>query len=796
MSYNYKQKPPVQGQYNGKPITRGCAVLLMAVLSTTQHGQVYAQNEEGDEAAIEQVIEEVVVTAQHREQNVQEVGISIQAFSGDELALLRVQTAKDLSRVTTGLFMNESPLNQTDPEFTLRGVGTNAGTSNQNPATSLYVGGVSVPYNAMVGHALFDLERVEVLKGPQGTLYGRNTTGGAINFVPQAPGSEWGGYFNASYGNRNITNLEGAVDVPLSETFKLRFAGVVALEDGWQTLDTTGFFVNSRSAIKRRNGDVERQAIRVSALWEPTSNVEVLTTFDAGWNNSQVIAMEHFGNALRSNPRALCSFPLTGVRDEANCASFAYDSSTATLIPVTLGGRNFTVQDPNNRGTFVIVSDQNTGPRTSIKDFGIDNDIDAEATGITNLINWSLDRVVVTSVTGYRTFERTTGIGQQGGPFKTIGGSSAQDIDVVTQEVRIASDDSWGSFNWQVGGYFSNEDVNDVLIADLSEHHLFSEVLLWGFNQETETFAGFGQIEWDLSEQWQLIGGLRYTSEDRAFDAFGETVGYGLVIFPSYSNEVDGSKLTWKTGINYRPSDDWLVYGSIATGFRGQGFPASIAFSANQLIPFDEETITAYEVGFKSTVFNGKLQWNTALYYYDFENFQASAGIDRAGIRLIVLTNAGDVKVNGVESEIVFVPNAQWMFRLGVNVMKSEIISGDYDGDRTARSPDFSMTGLARYDSPKSFGPFTPFAQVDFNYNSKVQFQLPNRPGSQQNSYGIVNALFGAALSGQWEAYLWVQNIADKLYRTEAFGPGSTFLPAGILYGAPRTYGASVSYKF
>ena len=189
-------------------------------------------------------IEEIVVTAQYREQRIQDIPISMQAFSGEDLLGMRIHTPKDLASIVPGLFMNESSLNQTDPEFTLRGIGTNSNSSNQNPTLSLYVGGVAVPYNGMIAHALFDMDRIEVLKGPQGTLYGRNTTGGAVNFIPRRPGSEWGGYINASYGNRNSTNVEGAVDIPVSESFALRVAGVVAAEDGWQTIDNRHLFDN------------------------------------------------------------------------------------------------------------------------------------------------------------------------------------------------------------------------------------------------------------------------------------------------------------------------------------------------------------------------------------------------------------------------------------------------------------------------------------------------------------------------------------------------------------------------
>ena len=743
-------------------------------------------------------IEEIVVTAQYREQRIQDIPISMQAFSGEDLLGMRIHTPKDLASIVPGLFMNESSLNQTDPEFTLRGIGTNSNSSNQNPTLPLYVAGVAVPYNGMIAHALFDMDRIEVLKGPQGTLYGRNTTGGAVNFIPRRPGSEWGGYVSASYGNRNITNVEGGVDIPVGESLALRVAGVVALEDGWQTIDNRHIFDNPSLGSHRRNGDIDRNAVRISSLWQPTSDFEVLTAIDAGWDDSQVIAMKHAGNTIHTDPNTFCSFAVTGVRDESQCASFGYNTANAVHIPVHISGYDLTVQSPTDRGVLTVVTDPNPDPRTTIKEFGLGSNIDAQSIGLANTINWNLERVTLTSVTGYRNFQRTTGIGQQGGPFKTIGGISKQNISVVTQELRIASDDSWGNFNWVVGAYYSEEEQYDLLVPDLSEHHLFSTIFHHNTEQQTDSVAGFGQVEWDMTEQIQLVAGIRYTSESRDFQQNGHLVGTPLPLVRAYNGTIDGDQVTWKAGVNYRPNEDWLVYASVATGFRGQSFPGSISFGdPDQFQPFDEENIIAYEAGFKSRLLDGRLKFNAAAYYYDWEDFQASTGVDVNEIRLIILGNAGDVEIYGVEAELVWSPTAELSFYLGANYVDSDIVAGTYEGDTTTRTPEISLNGMLRYDSEKTYGPFQPFAQFDFSFTDDVEFQLPNHPGSSGYSYWLANASVGAKLPDQnWEVSFWMRNIGDKTYRTEAFGAASTFLPAGILYGSPQTYGASVSYSF
>ena len=194
---------------------------------------------------------------------------------------------------------------------------------------------------------------------------------------------------------------------------------------------------------------------------------------------------------------------------------------------------------------------------------------------------------------------------------------------------------------------------------------------------------------------------------------------------------------------------------------------------------------------------DGRLKFNAAAYYYDWEDFQASTGVDVNEIRLIILGNAGDVEIYGVEAELVWSPTAELSFYLGANYVDSDIVAGTYEGDTTTRTPEISLNGMLRYDSEKTYGPFQPFAQFDFSFTDDVEFQLPNHPGSSGYSYWLANASVGAKLPDQnWEVSFWMRNIGDKTYRTEAFGAASTFLPAGILYGSPQTYGASVSYSF
>ena len=790
MVSNDRVTPSTRGAADWERWIFGAAAATI-FLAGTQHAQAQANDER---------LEEVIVTAQYREERVQDVPVSISVFSGEDLIDLRVNTPADLARVTPGLFMNRSSVNQSDPEFTLRGIGTNDSSTNQNPATPIYVDGITVPFNAMVGHVLFDMQRVEVLKGPQGTLYGRNSTGGAVNFVSRRPGNEREANFTVSYGERNRTDVEAGFTLPVNDAFSMRLAGVIAREDGWQTVDLRDYTLpNDPNFLDpvRRNGDTDREAFRLSTVWQPTSSVEVSTTFDAGFDNGEVMAFKHAGNLRQDDPSQLCIFAIQGIRDDSECGSFAFDSRNAVLVPVTIGGLDLFVHDPNDRGDLVTVSDPNPDPYTTIKNFSLGGDIDSEAYGLANEITWRPGPYEITSLTGFRTFERKSGYGQQGGPFATIGGRLHNDIEVFQQEFRIASAELVDNTYWVAGVFFSREDIFNSNIQNLAEHNLFSAIFNDTYTQETDVIAGFGQVEYDLTDEFQLIGGVRFTSEDRSFHFTGQMVGSGPVIVPEYMEEVDSNEVTWRAGLNYRPSDEMMLYATVSTGFRGKGFPASIAFSIPQLLPFDEETLTAYETGVKSTLFGGDLVLNGALYYYDFEDFQAQTAVDRDGIRLIVLTNAGNARVVGGEADIRWFVTPEVSWSVGINLMEAEVISGEFDGDNIARSPDVMLHSMLRYESERSYGGFQPFLQLDASYKSEMDFILANHPGATEDGYTLFNARAGVILPDpKWEVSVWAQNIGDEVYHSEVFGPGSTFLPAGILYGPPSSAGITVKYSY
>lgn len=721
-------------------------------------------------------LEEVIVTAQKREQRVQDVSASITVISGDQLDDLNVEQPADIAAFTPGLAVTTG--NDGNPIFALRGIGMNNGESNQNPSVTPYIDEVALPSIAMLGFQLFDMERVEVLKGPQGTLYGRNVTGGAINFVTRKPTQEFDASGRLNFGRFDLMEFEGAIGGGVTDELAVRLAGNVTNRDGWQTLRLGP----DHGDLDSRNGEVDRSAFRGSAYWTPADNFDLTFVADVSSSASEVLGYEHAGNVLRDRS-GLCSYAETGVRDEEECASFAIRRDAVGGDPVT--------------GNVEVVADTDGDPRAVDASFSFGNIDDVESLGLNNTMNLAVGRATLTSVTGYRDFDRESA-GDNGSPFVVSDTFRTFDIEVFTQELRLTSDDSWGPLQWLFGAYYSNDKIDDVVLFNFRDHVDFSGLFDSSFFQETEDVALFGHTEWQMSDDWRLIAGLRFTREDREFRYNGAVSGTGAPVpLAEFRDSVETDEVTGKLGIDYTPSEEWLLYASVSRGFKGPGYPATIAFSVPQILPFESEELIAYEVGFKSTLADGDLLFNAAGYYYDWNDLQATTAVDREGIRLIVLANAGDARVYGVESEATWFATQGLTVRMGVNLMDAEIRTGEFTGDTPVQTPSVMANAIATYTPTATIAGLEPFGQLDVSYRSKVELALANNPAEVQDGYTLVGLRAGVrSPDGKWEMAAWAHNLTDKLYKASSFGAGSGFLPGRIVYAPPRTYGVSLSYRY
>lgn len=720
---------------------------------------------------------DIIVTAERRGQSLQTVPASINAFSGEALKDLRVTQAEDLTKLTPGLTLRSTGVSA-DPLLTVRGVGMNNGETNQNPAVTAYLNEIALPSHAFLGFQIFDMDRVEVLKGPQGTLYGRNTTGGAINFITRRPKQQFEANMRVDYGNYNLLEVEAGVGGGLTDTLAARVAVSSYTRNGWQKL----IVGSEHGDVDSRNGDIDRKAVRGTLVWNPSPDFDATLIVDYARNNSETLAYKHAGNLKVDGSRTQCSYPSTGVRDDTVCGS--YSIPRASVGGAALGG----VQ---------IFSDPSNDPRLAYGSFIFGNDNDAKTGGVALLMNYDMGRVGVSSVTGYRELKRTIG-GDDGSPAILSDVLRHQKLSVFSQELRLASDETWGPLSWIVGAYYTRDTNRDQAIFNQKDQYAYSALFDSRYRQKTEAWAVFGQASYEIIDGLKGTVGLRYTNEKKDYWYDGTVTGSGSYPVPirNYSNSISASKVSGKIGLDYQVNPDVMLYANVSRAFKGGGFPATITFSLNEAQPFAPEEITAYEAGFKASLVPNVLRINAAGYFYDWKDFQATTQVNRGGVPVTVLSTAGDAEIKGIEAEVVFNPVPDVTLRTGVNWMDSEIKNGRYVGQRTPNAPEWTVTSVLRVEPVGDLGAFRPYFQLDGSWNSRTKTALPNTVATEEPALLLANFRAGLKFENGLELAGWVRNLTDKVYRTQILGPGSASLPARFIYGDPITYGISASFSF
>ncbi|QIB67019.1 TonB-dependent receptor [Kineobactrum salinum] len=724
------------------------ALALPALLATGSG--VWAQD--GAATGNRRVLEEIIVSAQKRSQNINDVGIAITAFDSGQVRDLAFMQPQDIATQTTNFSVNTLATNV--PNFTIRGVGVNDYAINQATSVGTYVDQVFISSPAMMLFQMFDTQRVEVLKGPQGTLYGRNTTGGAVLYFSNRPTEEFSGEAYVEGGNAGYYLLEAAVSGPLSDTLSARMAVNTTQSDGLQDNIITG----------ETHGGMDRTAWRGLLQWQPRSDLDLMFNVHGGEDNSD-----------------LNSFTVPGTGSN--------DSSTGTID--TLDGVPYR---------------------------------DNESLGVSLTVNWDIGPVTFTSISSYDELDRFE-YGDSDGQLRDgrIDQILISDIEQVTQELRLANAGG-GDVNWVAGVYYGKDEIDDSTVYEvtgagfppaafgLPAPYALIDTLGNAYQQISETYAAFGQVEWAFTDRWSLTLGLRYTQEDKelqdvttpwsAEPGSGESgpVVSGL-LFPPADYEEDFDAFSGKVALDYRLNDDTLLYASISEGYKSGGFQGTLVFTPAAIIPFDEETVLSYEVGAKLTLLEGRMQINSAAFFYDYENLQAQGTIEggAAGVEnLFALQNIGDAEVLGFEVDVQATPLPRLELALGVGYLDAKITDPfvpevEEDG-RPAVSPEWNLNGRVRYDVITAQD-YTLYLQGNFNWQDEQYFDIYETPFLLENAYGVVNASLGVdAVDGTWKATVWGRNLADENYRAGGFTGGV----AGDvqIYGQPRTYGVSFNYRF
>lgn len=760
----------------------------------------------------ERGIEEIVVTAQKRDQSSQDVGIAVAAISAKTMLEQGITNGADLAKAIPNLSLQNIGGGGL-PVVIVRGIGLQNFRINDSPTTSFYVDEIYQTSIASVEFSMYDMSRVEVLKGPQGGLYGRNTIGGAVQVISKAPevGEDANGFISAGYGSYDRVSVEGGASYPLSDTMAVRLSGRYEKSGDQYTRSVVDGF---------NHGEIDKLAGRFQLRLTPSDSVDILFKVHGGKDHSETSLLrtvglyQNYGGAGGFGAPNVSLALIYGLFGQPGmlCDSITSGNGSDPSSCATLNG-----QTPESLGL-------TTGDEGRYDSAGVSMlpAIMSDWFGASAVANFDInDDFTLTSITAYDKidYNRTIDADATKAEFQDIEYSSK--IKSYQQELRLAYDSNEKT-NWLLGVNYAEDELteNTVLYGADGVLPLFFGGATWSpqdYVQKTKAFAAFGHGEWNVSDTVSLISELRYTNAKKTF-AGGQQLGFAdgtTAPFFTVADEISFNALSGKVGINWQPNDDMLVYANASRGFKTGGFFGGFATNPDELTPFDKETINAYEIGFKSDLADKTMRLNASIFYYDRQDVQMNAADPDpdAVVHIAHLSNIGDIKAYGAEVDLTWLATDYLTIQASAGMTNSEIDKSNFnfngvlplsgggsaEGRNTPNYSKFSSNVIARYERPVSDALFGHF-QAEYNYRSSKDLSLITNPTMEtplfhEPGYGLLNLRAGITpQEGGWSLTASVDNVTESIYRVEARGDG--LYGVRELYGAPRTWRLNVSYDF
>ncbi|MEM8500836.1 MAG: TonB-dependent receptor [Pseudomonadota bacterium] len=796
------------------------------------------------------VLEEIVVTAQKREQNLQDVGISVTAFSGEQMKALGVTNTTEITEQIAGLQMTSFSPNLVT--FNIRGVSQNNFTDNNEAPVAVYIDDSYVASMNAISGQLFDIERVEVLRGPQGTLFGRNATGGVIHYVTNsADDEEFNGYVEGTYSDFNKYSVEAAFGGALSDSARYRFAVRTEESDGYIESATypqalTDVPVGALPPASGQDlGGADGFAIRGAFQFDLSDAVtfELMLKYsedsDVPTGGYSFLPYGGGGGAPSdpADPNAYVPPEFTdfvtgviGAPAGATSAIFFCNDQINCFAPVDTAGRTtFTGDSPE--------------PFKHYSDYA--GFMDRDTTNVTARFDWEMDDgLSLVSITNYSATDKFYTEDGDGIPPPIIEFTTVADFEQISQEIRLSSDKD--RIRWTAGLYFldmeTDADVTTVGAPvggeaaalgffDMAGNNLAVNARVdQDYLLESSNWSIFGQFEYDLTDAMTLIAGYRYSQDDKdlAFtttfraDALitdvatmandgtpvaVETLNLGQAVAAAGGdpqNEVDYGDYAARLQIDYRLNDDTLLFASYNRGIKGGNFAPSANVTLAQ-IRHEEEVLDAFEVGVKADFLDGRARLNATAFYYDYDDYQAftfSGGTPS-------VSNA-QAENSGAEVELTLLPTENWDIILGVSLQDSSVDNVEtpqlqgtpvgfavdwpvdfLDGMELPNTPDISFNYLLRYNV--DIGNSNLAFQVDGSYYGDQYLEVTNGGAAFQEAYNVTNASI-AWSTEQVYVRAWVKNVGDEEYKQYALDLG--ILGGTAVYGPPQWWGVTAGYNF
>ncbi|MDE1146784.1 MAG: TonB-dependent receptor [Azospirillaceae bacterium] len=722
-------------------------------------------------------LQEVVVTAQKRAENLQDVPMAITALSAQTLEKMDVRDVQDLPNLTPGLQIKTSDASA-NPKIFIRGVGLNDFNANAAGAVGIYMDGVYVASPLAQLGQFFDLERVEVLKGPQGTLYGRNTTGGAINVTARQPTFDTTSDGSLEYGRFNAVKAEAGVGgAVVPGKLAIRIAGDYERDDGDTYNRVSDSYVN---AMNRWGG-------RVGLLFTPSDDLSVTVQLHGGQNR---------GDSRYTQARPLIPQTAAATGADGLCAAGFYATGQCTDA---LG-----------------YADTDNNPYAG--DYNLKGEDKVDTWGASVNVRWDAGKTTLYSITAFDTAERDDVEDTDASPDSLIHSTYKATQHDVSQEFRVEAPLT-DKLRGVAGVYFLHDyltttseydilrDLRPMFVTDDNPTgvSLDNNVALVGYpyTQITNSYAAFGQVDYQLTDMVTLTGGLRYSKDDKDF-TYRSTVEEVVDVF-DYANSKSFSSVSGRASIQVKPTDDVMVYASYNRGYKSGGFFGGYTRDPADLAPYADETLDAYEVGAKTEFWDKRLRVNAAGFYYDYSNLQVFQIVTRDGIPTQTFNNAASARLYGVDADITLAPLKGLEISLGGEYLNSEYLDyvsegEELSGNRLPSAPRWTLTGLVSYDHPldgvggKENGTLN--AVVDVSYRSMIYFDSHNLSRLSQPGYWLTDARLGWTTPGGTVSMgLWVRNLFDKTYIMDINNLDSFGLDA-LSIGSPRRFGGYLQWHF
>ena len=739
-------------------------------------------------------IDEIIVTAEKWEQSANTVGMSITTATGEMLQERGITSVMDLTRLVPGFTIQQSSFNSTS--FTLRGVGFFNSDLDTPPAVTVYVDEAPLPYPAMTKLAAFDLERVEVLKGPQGTLFGENATGGAVNYIAAKPTDAFAAGVDATYGRFNRLQVGGFVSGPISDQLEVRLAVQGERGDPWQ---------ESITRPGDELGRIRELQGRATLEWHPDSQFVSRLTFTSTYDGSDSLAAQFIYPSVSIPALAvpgLLTFPVVN------------QPRAADWSPL----------QPGTNTPFPYASDTSLYQLSWRNDYRLGQD------------------VTFTSLTSYASFRMAYGQDPSGTPF-FIDDVIDRDgrVSAFYQELRVAG--RQGKINWLLGANYSHDDVKDEpleFFGDEDLSHLFESVNPQAYGDESlfparmraQTDAAFGRLEFNATDRLMLEGGIRYNSDRRTFDNCSIAVtqhfasfwnlfrggaqpltqvgdcyvldpANGLQPVDDVHNVLNQDSVSWRTGLNWTARPGLLLYANVSKGYKAGAVPVLAASTVDQFKPVPQESLLAYEAGFKASLFDRRVQLNASVFYYDYKDKQLrGAELDPTFGPLEALVSIPKSHVQGAEAQLIARPIEGLTLDTSATYLETEIDQfigfnalaqfGNQAGTPFPFTPKWQSITNIDYAFPLSPS-MKGFVGGSLTYNSKTYAGVGALDLMRIDSFTLLDLRAGLELSnGHYRVWVWGKNVTDEYYWSNVFANGNAI---ARFVGQPATYGISLSAR-